>query len=65
VRTLLAKPAFTYDQLSAALGIPRGSIGPTRARSLARLRRNHHLAQLVGPIATQQPLQPDDLEKTP
>jgi RNA polymerase sigma factor (sigma-70 family) len=43
--TLLAKPAATYDQLSVALGIPRGSIGPTRQRCIARLRRNAHLAR--------------------
>jgi RNA polymerase sigma factor (sigma-70 family) len=48
MRTLLAKPAFSYDELSAALGIPRGSIGPTRGRSLARLRRDPHLARAIG-----------------
>lgn len=29
----------SYRQISEALGIPQGSIGPTRARSLAKLRR--------------------------
>lgn len=48
MRTLLAKPAFTYDAVSTALGIPRGSIGPTRARSLQRLRRDPQLARTVG-----------------
>lgn len=30
----------TYDRVSAVLGMPRGSIGPTRARALAALRRS-------------------------
>jgi len=30
----------SYRQISEALGIPQGSIGPTRARSLAKLRRS-------------------------
>lgn len=29
----------TYDRVSALLGMPRGSIGPTRARALVALRR--------------------------
>jgi RNA polymerase sigma factor (sigma-70 family) len=29
----------SYDQIAAALGIPTGSIGPTRARCLERLRK--------------------------
>ena len=49
MRALLAKPALTYDELGVALGIPRGSIGPRRGRSLARLRRDPHLARAVGP----------------
>ncbi|MEV6984552.1 sigma-70 family RNA polymerase sigma factor [Sphaerisporangium sp. NPDC051017] len=35
---LLHEPALSYDEISAALGIPRGSIGPTRNRILRRLR---------------------------
>jgi RNA polymerase sigma factor (sigma-70 family) len=34
---LLADPPLSYDEISARLGIPRGSIGPTRARALRRL----------------------------
>lgn len=49
MRTLLAKPDASYDQLSVALGIPRGSIGPTRKRCIARLRRDPHLARVVAP----------------
>jgi RNA polymerase sigma factor (sigma-70 family) len=35
---LVASPPVSYQQISAGLGIPVGSIGPTRARALARLR---------------------------
>lgn len=38
LEVLMADPPPSYDDVAAALGIPRGSIGPTRARSLARLR---------------------------
>jgi RNA polymerase sigma factor (sigma-70 family) len=41
-RALLRVVAFVerpdYDEVSAALGMPRGSIGPTRGRCLAKLR---------------------------
>jgi len=40
---LLADPPLSYDDISARLGIPRGSIGPTRARALAQLRRSRAL----------------------
>ena len=38
IELLVASPAPSYQQISAGLGIPVGSIGPTRARALARLR---------------------------
>jgi RNA polymerase sigma factor (sigma-70 family) len=38
LRLLVADPPLSYDQVSAELGIPVGSIGPTRARALAQLR---------------------------
>jgi RNA polymerase sigma factor (sigma-70 family) len=42
--TLIATdPAMDYQQLSAKLRMPIGSIGPTRARSLMRLRRDPEL----------------------
>lgn len=47
VSLLFADPAPHYDEISRTLGIPIGSIGPTRARSLARLRRNRDLAALA------------------
>lgn len=39
LRMLMADPAPSYDEVHAALGMPIGSIGPTRARALERLRR--------------------------
>jgi RNA polymerase sigma factor (sigma-70 family) len=36
---LVASPPVSYELISAGLGMPVGSIGPTRARALARLRR--------------------------
>ena len=35
---LLADPPLSYDDISRRLGIPKGSIGPTRARCLEALR---------------------------
>ena len=42
LRMLIADPAPSYAEISAALGMPIGSIGPTRARALQRLRREAH-----------------------
>jgi DNA-directed RNA polymerase specialized sigma24 family protein len=39
LRLLAADPAPSYEQIGAALDMPIGSIGPTRARALDRLRR--------------------------
>jgi RNA polymerase sigma factor (sigma-70 family) len=39
LRMLAADPAPSYEEIGAALGMPVGSIGPTRARALTRLRR--------------------------
>jgi RNA polymerase sigma factor (sigma-70 family) len=39
LRLLMADPCPSYEEISAALDIPIGSIGPTRARALERLRR--------------------------
>ena len=43
---LLADPPLSYDEISARLGIPRGSIGPTRARALEQLREFSGAARL-------------------
>jgi RNA polymerase sigma factor (sigma-70 family) len=40
---MLADPPVSYDEISARLGIPRGSIGPTRARALEQLRSSRAL----------------------
>jgi RNA polymerase sigma factor (sigma-70 family) len=44
---MLAEPAPSYTEIAASLKMPIGSIGPTRARSLARLRRDRRLARTV------------------
>jgi RNA polymerase sigma factor (sigma-70 family) len=41
---LMAEPPRTYREISDELGIPIGSIGPTRARYLQRLRQSPALA---------------------
>jgi RNA polymerase sigma factor (sigma-70 family) len=45
---LMCDPPPAYAHVSATLGIPVGSIGPTRARCLDRLRRSPHLAGVLG-----------------
>lgn len=45
LRMLIADPPASYDEISAALDIPIGSIGPTRGRCLERLRE---LAEAAG-----------------
>jgi DNA-directed RNA polymerase specialized sigma24 family protein len=40
---LLADPPLAYRDISRILGIPVGSIGPTRARALEQLRRSDAL----------------------
>ena len=47
MRFLLSKPDLSYDEVSSALGIPKGSIGPTRGRCVARLRDDRHLSGVV------------------
>jgi RNA polymerase sigma factor (sigma-70 family) len=47
LRMLAADHEPSYEEISAALEMPIGSIGPTRARALERLRRK--LAQLGTP----------------
>ena len=47
LQMLCADPARSYHEISLTLGIPIGSIGPTRARILARLRRDPGLASIA------------------
>ena len=49
LRVLAYSPDASYTDISASLGLPVGSIGPTRARCLAHLRKG--LAS-VGFLAT-------------
>lgn len=44
IRVLMADPAPSYDEVAAALDMPVGSIGPTRARCLEQLRRRPEIA---------------------
>jgi RNA polymerase sigma factor (sigma-70 family) len=44
---LMSDPAPSYHQISRALGMPVGSIGPTRGRAVARLRRDRGLSASV------------------
>jgi RNA polymerase sigma factor (sigma-70 family) len=44
---LFAEPTPSYAEISRALDMPVGSIGPTRARCLARLRADRDLVDLV------------------
>lgn len=46
---LLQDPPPSYAQISARLNIPIGSIGPTRARAIERLRRSTAIAALREP----------------
>ena len=47
LETLIAAPDRSYADVSQRLGIPIGSIGPTRERGLTRLRGDARLAQVV------------------
>ena len=44
---LIADPPLSYAEISARLGIPAGSIGPTRGRCLAKMRRYPAIAALI------------------
>jgi RNA polymerase sigma factor (sigma-70 family) len=63
---LIAEPARSYTEVSAELKMPVGSIGPTRARYLTRLRRDPAVAGLMAEFApparaTRSPRPPFDL----
>ena len=53
LRMLVAAPRPSYSNIAEMLGIPIGSIGPTRARCLDRLR-----ALLVEPTLSNEPSHP-------
>jgi RNA polymerase sigma factor (sigma-70 family) len=52
LRMLCAEPAPSYMEIGAALNMAVGSIGPTRARALARLRREAARAGLTAEAAS-------------
>jgi RNA polymerase sigma factor (sigma-70 family) len=47
---LMDDPPVSYADISIALGVPVGSIGPTRARCIDRLRRSPHLIAILGEV---------------
>ena len=47
IALLIADPPLPYAEISARLGIPVGSIGPTRRRCLDKMRRHPALAALI------------------
>jgi RNA polymerase sigma factor (sigma-70 family) len=47
--TFLRRPAASYDEISVALDMPIGSIGPTRERALSRLRDDLALTGVLAP----------------
>jgi RNA polymerase sigma factor (sigma-70 family) len=47
IALLIEDPHLPYAEISARLGIPVGSIGPTRSRCLAKLRRHPAIAALI------------------
>jgi len=49
---LISDQPRNYADISATLGIAIGSIGPTRARCLDRLRRSPHLTTFLGDSAS-------------
>ena len=47
IALLIADPPVPYAEISARLGIPVGSIGPTRGRCLDRMRHHPAIAALI------------------
>jgi RNA polymerase sigma factor (sigma-70 family) len=47
IALLIADPPLPYAEISAILGIPVGSIGPSRSRCLDKLRRHPAIAELI------------------
>ena len=48
LQLLVAEPPLSYEEISRTLGIPIGSIGPTRARALAQLRNTRAMRAWSG-----------------
>jgi len=47
IAMLIADPPLPYAEISAKLGLPIGSIGPTRSRYLDKIRRYPAIAALI------------------
>jgi RNA polymerase sigma factor (sigma-70 family) len=47
LRLLISDPMPSYEEIGAAMGMPIGSVGPTRARCLERLRREAEVVELI------------------
>lgn len=52
IQVLLAEPHLSYEQVAERIGMPIGSIGPTRARALERLRALRPTDAPRQPVAT-------------
>ena len=52
IAMLTADPPVPYAEISARLGIPVGSIGPTRSRCLDKIRRHPAIAALAKSVST-------------
>ena len=50
LRVLMAETEPSYQEVSMALGMPIGAIGPTRRRCLERLEKDPQLAAFVGEL---------------
>lgn len=50
MRLLMLDPPPSYEEISAALDMPIGSIGPTRGRCLRRLRRSLEAQGIADPL---------------
>jgi RNA polymerase sigma factor (sigma-70 family) len=52
IALLIQDPPVPYTEISARLGIPVGSIGPSRARYLNKLRRHPAVAALIDAVSS-------------
>jgi hypothetical protein len=57
---LLEDPPVPYAEIGARLGIPVGSIGPSRGRCVEKLRRDPAIAALIGAEQAAWPPRPED-----
>jgi RNA polymerase sigma factor (sigma-70 family) len=60
IAMLLEDPPVPYAEISAKLGIPVGSIGPSRGRCVEKLRRDPAIAALIGAEEAARPPRPAD-----